>query len=216
MLSWHSHPRLALRIEGLVALVVLVWGQGSAWAATAPDGRWHPGIGDPTPMGWITVLAYAGTCLLCWACARRLRPSLFWWAVTLALLFLGINKQLDLQTWFTQVGRDMAMRDGWYAQRHDIQVAFIAAMGGLFAMSAALVAWALQGYWRTYLRVWSGMALLMFFIVVRAASFHHVDQLLMSDIGGMRMNWLFELGGLALIASGAWRANARAIKNPLA
>jgi hypothetical protein len=216
MLSWHSHPRLALRIEGLVALVVLVWGQGSAWAATALDGRWHPGIGDPTPMGWITVLAYAGTCLLCRACARRLRPSLFWWAVTLALLFLGINKQLDLQTWFTQVGRDMAMRDGWYAQRHDIQVAFIAAMGGLFAMSAALVAWALQGYWRTYLRVWSGMALLMFFIVVRAASFHHVDQLLMSDIGGMRMNWLFELGGLALIASGAWRANARAIKNPLA
>ena len=26
---------------------------------TGADGRWHPGIGDPTIMGWVTVVAYA-------------------------------------------------------------------------------------------------------------------------------------------------------------
>lgn len=193
----------------LVVALVSGLGHSLALAATSGDGRWHPGIGDPTPIGWITVWAYAGTCGLCFVCARRLRPPLFWWTVTAALLFLGINKQLDLQTWFTEVGRDLAQQDGWYERRHEIQVAFIGGMGLLFACLAGMVAWALKGFWRPYLRVWGGMALLMFFIVVRAASFHHVDQLLMSDIGGLRMNWVFELGGLGLIASGAWRAKTQ-------
>jgi hypothetical protein len=215
MLSCHTHALVARDFRGLGALVAMLWWQGSAWAATASNGRWQPGIGDPTPMGWLTVLAYTCASLLCWTCARRLRPPVFWWAVTCALLFLGINKQLDLQTWFTQVARDMAKHDGWYARRHDFQLAFIAAMGAFLALTAALVAWTLNGHWRAHRRVWGGMALLMFFIVVRAASFHHVDHLLMSDLGGLRMNWVFELGGLALIASGAWRARAQARKNPL-
>jgi len=205
------------RLPTLVSWPVLVaWAcwlpQGVVQAATLKDGRWHPGIGDPTPIGWITVWAYAGACGLCFVCARRLRPPVFWWAMTLTLLFLGINKQLDLQTWLTELGRDLAKHDGWYERRHDIQVAFIGGMGLFFTLLAATVGLALKGYWRPYLRVWGGMALLMFFIVVRAASFHHVDQLLMSDMGGLRMNWVFELGGLGLVASGAWRA----IKNPLA
>ncbi len=180
-----------------------------AWAATHADGRWHPGIGDPTPMGWITVVAYGLTTWLCWRCARMLKPSVFWWGVTVALCLLGVNKQLDLQTWFTEVGRDMAKQDGWYERRHDIQTAFIFSVAVCFSGLAASVAWGLQGHWRTYFRVWFGMALLMFFILVRAASFHHVDRWLMSGIGGLRLNWVFELGGLALIASGAWRVMPR-------
>lgn len=211
-----AHRLLAWVIQGLLVFSGIAWGLGNACAETASDGRWHPGIGDPTLVGWITVVAYACTCFLCLGCARRLRPPVFWWAVTLALLCLCINKQLDLQTWFTEVGRDLAKQDGWYERRHDIQLEFIAAMGAVFSLLAALVAWALQGYWRQYLRVWGGMALLMFFIVARAASFHHVDQWLMSDLGGLRMNWVFELGGLALIASGARKARKQARKNPLA
>jgi hypothetical protein len=206
--------RPALAFDALLGMLFMALGQDVAHAATASDGRWHPGIGDPTVVGWITVLAYFATCWLCLSCARHLRPAVFWWAMTTALLVLGINKQLDLQTWFTEVGRDMARQDGWYGQRHEIQVAFVGSMAGLFALLAAGVAWALQGYWRVYLRVWGGMTLLLFFIVVRAASFHHVDQLLMSDIGGLRMNWVFELGGLALIASGASAAMKQTRKNP--
>jgi len=211
-----KHTCLALAFNALQVMWVMALGQGGAHAATASDGRWHPGIGDPTVVGWITVLAYFATCWLCLSCARHLRPAVFWWAVTTALLALGINKQLDLQTWFTEVGRDLAKQDGWYGQRHEIQVAFIGIMAAVFALLAAVVAWALQGHWRAYLRVWGGMTLLLFFIVVRAASFHHVDQLLMSDIGGLRMNWVFELGGLALIASGALKTRGQTRKNPRA
>lgn len=199
----------------LVALMLVqVLLHGVAQAATGGDGRWHPGIGDPTPVGWITVVAYGLSAALCWRCARRLPAPVFWWGITAALLFLGLNKQLDLQTWFTQLGRDLAKRDGWYEQRHHYQMAFIAVMGGVFLAAALAIALALRGHWLAYLRVWGGMALLLFFIVVRAASFHHVDALLMSDIGGMRLNWVFELGALSLIGSGAWQLDKRTQKSP--
>ncbi len=206
---------MPLRIKPwLVWLVTLMLLHAVAQAATWSDGRWHPGLGDPTPMGWITVLAYGVSVALCWRCARHLPVPVFWWGITAALFFLGLNKQLDLQTWFTQLGRDMAKRDGWYGQRHHYQVEFIAIMGGVFLAAAVAIALALRGHWLAYLRVWGGMALLLFFIVVRAASFHHVDALLMSDIGGMRLNWVFELGALALIGSGAWQLDARRQKSP--
>ena len=51
-----------------------------------------------------------------------------------------------------------------------------------------------------------GIILLLGFIAVRAASFHHVDVLLMDRIGGWRLNWLFELTGIALVAVPAARA----------
>jgi hypothetical protein len=185
-----------------------------AQAAIGIDGRWHAGIGDPTPVGWVTVLAYGLAAALCFRCARHLPAPVFWWGITAALVFLGLNKQLDLQTWFTQLARDMAKRDGWYEQRRHYQVEFIAAMAGLFVAMAVVVALALRGHWRAYLKVWGGMALLLFFIVVRAASFHHVDGLLMSDLGGMRLNWVLELGALALIGVGARQLDARAQKSP--
>ena len=201
-----------------VVLLPLALAHAVAQAAVGSDGRWHPGIGDPTPMGWITVLAYGLTAFLCTRCARRLPAPLFWWGMAAALLFLGLNKQLDLQTWFTQVARDMAMRDGWYEQRRHYQVEFIAVMAVVSLGMAAFIAVALRGHWLAYLRVWGGMALLLFFIVTRAASFHHVDVLLMSELSGLRLNWLFELGALALMGSGALalesKARTDARKNP--
>jgi hypothetical protein len=197
-------------LAGLLLLLAPPW----ALAAIGSDGRWHAGIGDPTPVGWVTVLAYGLAAVSCFRCARHLPAPVFWWGITAALVFLGLNKQLDLQTWFTQMARDMAKRDGWYEQRRHYQVEFIAVMGGLFVAIAVAVALALRGHWRAYLKVWGGMALLLFFIVVRAASFHHVDSLLMSDLGGMKLNWVFELGALALIGVGAWQLDAKTQKSP--
>jgi hypothetical protein len=44
------------------------------------------------------------------------------------------------------------------------------------------------------------------FVLIRAASFHHVDQLLVLRLGGLKINWLLELGSIAWIALGAWLA----------
>ena len=49
----------------------------------------------------------------------------FWLLLTFFLITLGINKQLDLQTLITQVGRSITISFGWYDNRHLIQLIFI-------------------------------------------------------------------------------------------
>jgi hypothetical protein len=50
--------------------------------------------------------------------------------MALVLLLLRINKQLDLQTAMTELFRGPARRDGWYAMRRELQVAFLGTMAG--------------------------------------------------------------------------------------
>ena len=176
---------------------------------------WRPGIGDPTVMGWVTVVAYFGAVLLCWreAVAAKHHPArakkFFWSTLAVLLVFLGINKQLDLQTWLTLTGRRLAISQGWYEYRRFVQLIFVAviAVGGLFSV------WIMSRLVRKYpeLRLaLVGFVALLVFVIVRAASFHHVDQLINFHFAGVKMNWVLELGAIALVSVGAWTAGARA------
>lgn len=172
---------------------------------------WTPGIGDPTPIGWITVFTYALAALVCFRAASAVKPVLtpisnparLWSVLGLTMVALGINKQLDLQSLLTTIGRDLAQRQGWYEARRGVQEAFIA----MIVMTGT----GLLGFTAIYLRKESwqlkmagtGLAFLVIFIVVRAASFHHMDVLLRTAFVGMRLNALMELGGIAAIAAGA-------------
>ena len=206
-------------------------------------GRWSPGIGDPTVVGWFTVGAYLLAAWLCWRVFRLLgarddRPKgegvrvvatlltlvlaivapkrrvvalpsrdrfrTLWFVLALCLLFLGINKQLDLQTALTEWGREIAVSEGFYQVRRPLQLAFMAAvfLAGLVALRAVL----LLGRGAAGLRpVIGGVVFIACFVVIRATSFHHIDRLLGYDIGSVRVNWLIELGGIAFIAAGAYR-----------
>lgn len=183
--------------------------------ATGADGRWEMGIGDPSPMGWITVAAYAVAALLAtrnaMAAHRTAEPKFFWIALAALMLLLGLNKQLDLQTWFGQTGRDIAVAQGWYAQRRVVQGAFIVVLCG-----AAVVAWfAAQRFWRRLWReyqwAFSGLALLLTFIVIRAATFHHFDNMIGVAIGSSTLGRVLEILGVAVImlACGHWHAMHR-------
>ena len=119
------------------------------------------------------------------------------------MVLLGINKQLDLQTWLTQMGRDLARAEGWYERRQEFQVAFIsviAVVGLVGLLNAALtlrfILWRVAG-------ALLGLGFLVTFVVVRAASLHRVDALL--GYGTFRLNWVLELGGIALVAASASR-----------
>ena len=174
----------------------------------SPDNRWHPGIGDPTAMGWATVVAYAAAAALCAVCAKREargngRARRFWFALALIMLCLGINKELDLQSWLTEVGRDLAIAKGWYDSRRVVQGAFIASL----ALAGAL---AQVWLYRTFRDLGAaarvallGLALVMVFVLVRAAGFHHVDAMLHVELEGLRINWIIELGAIAIIVAGA-------------
>jgi hypothetical protein len=175
--------------------------------AVGPDGRWEAGIGDPSVIGWVTVAAYAAAALLSLRCARRASESLefrFWVVLTAALLLLGINKQLDLQSLFTQTARDLAFAQGWYESRRLYQAAFIGFLiaGGLAV--AGLLLWTARRLPLSTQIAAVGLVVLLVFVVIRGASFHHVDEMLGSHVEGIRFNWLLELVPLLAISAGAF------------
>jgi len=180
------------------------------FAFTDEDG-WHAGIGDPTILGWVTVVAYFIASILAFRAAKASasRPGnrqIFWSLLTVLLVLLGINKQLDLQTWLTITARKLAIFEGWYERRRTLQLAFIVfvAVCGLIGFRSMwkLVRQQTRELWWAL----AGLFFLIVFVVIRAASFHHIDQFLKYDIGGFRMNWIFELGGICMVARGAYGA----------
>jgi len=87
---------------------------------------WSPQISDPTIWGWLTVVNYFGAfSCAAWAVRIDRRRANFWIFVSLIMLALGINKQLDLQALLTVVGREIALQDGWYQDRRVFQKWFI-------------------------------------------------------------------------------------------
>jgi hypothetical protein len=179
------------------------------------DGRWVAGIGDPSLVGWVTVGVYAaGAALAARNAAAAQRsgvPVSFWLVLTAVLLALGLNKQLDLQSWFGQTGRDLAKAQGWYESRRAVQAAFIVLLG---VGAVALLVWARRqwaGLWSEYRWVFGGLTLLFVFIVIRAASFHHIDEFIGIDVGVTTFGRALELAGVGIIgvACARWYAMHR-------
>jgi hypothetical protein len=181
------------------------------WLVQTPDGGWRPGIGDPTLIGWFTVLAYFATALLCYRALRSASnagPSsrglvVGWSLLCVLMVALGLNKQLDLQSLMTVVSRRLAIEQGWYEERHVVQVWFIAALSTLAMAAAAICGFWMRGHLREFWLALLGGAFIALFVVVRATSFHHVDSFLRSTSFGVRWNGLLELGGIGCIALNA-------------
>jgi hypothetical protein len=135
----------------------------------------------------------------------HLRMRGLWLGIILLLTFLGINKQLDLQTAFTELGRIAAHSGGWYADRRRFQIVFILGvlLASLWLLRSILLLASGEGL--LLAPVLSGIAFLSCFVVTRAASFHHIDRLLKVNFAGLKMNWILELGGIGLIIYGAAR-----------
>lgn len=197
--------------------------------------HWRPTIGDPSVMGWVTVGAYllvAWLCLMAFNVEKRGRPrplrqsipaafrvlwkhwphpplplkrALVWLTLAGILGVLAVNKQIDLQTLFTQIGRVVAERGGWYAQRAIVQKAFIATIAGLALLVSGWLWWITRSQMRDLRVPLLGFAFILAFVVVRASSFHHVDALIGFEWFGIRMNWVLELGGIAVVGVGAAR-----------
>ena len=177
-------------------------------------GGWPPGIGDPTVLGWATVAGYVVAAWLCyrasigtssdacraWSIAWRER--ILWRILVGILLALGINKQLDLQSAMTELLRIVARGQGWYDSAR-IPGGFHGTarhrrpdrMGGLVAFS-----WKMS---RSVKIAGLGLSLLGAFVLMRAASIHHVDALIRHSVSSLTLDWIMELGGIGVIAFGA-------------
>jgi len=170
---------------------------------------WAILVHDRGSLAWIVVAAYAVGALLAFAAAGSSsgRERTFWIGTAFAMILLGINKQLDLQTDLTTIARAAALSEGWYGDRSDAQGAFIL----LIALVAAAFGFLLWIWLRktaaTVKAAAAGLIVLFAFILVRAASFHHIDYWVTISIAGLRSGWWLELLGIAIIAcaAGAYR-----------
>jgi hypothetical protein len=176
---------------------------------------WRPTIGDPSFMGWFTVGAYAAAALLAFLAAAFVRVGddpvadrrrrWLWIGVALLMSFLCVNKQLDLQSLLTRIGRDIAQRGGWYDSRRIVQLLFVMAVAAAGIGTLVLVVRKTRFIIKEQKLLLAGVCFLLSFIIIRASSFHHVGEFLGRDIFGFRMNWLLELTGIGLITAAAVR-----------
>ena len=177
----------------------------STIAACVGD-QWSPQIGDPTVAGWVTVMAYAVCAVLSFMTLRRVQDSrerIFWGLAALAMLCLGVNKQLDLQSMLTAAGRCLSQIQGWYEERRAFQLEFIIGLLMLAGLLLTLAVWLMRGRMRRNGLAVLGLAFVAAFVAVRAVGFHHVDALIGTRVLDIRYNVLFELSGLVLIAVNA-------------
>jgi hypothetical protein len=175
--------------------------------------NWSPRIGDPTIGGWVTVVLYLLAAVSCWISARELvlediasNERRAWWAISALFLALGINKQLDLQSALTETGRVLAHYQGWFEQRQLVQLAFIALVAIICLIAAiALLLWTRSAPTPARLAL-IGTSMVLGFVLIRAASFHHVDQFIGQRILGLRWNWILEMSGISLVLfASQWR-----------
>lgn len=189
--------------------------QTSIWSLEYLMGRWSPGIGDPHFMGWVTAVSYLVCAVVAAFFATFLnqmeekRECRFWMVITVLMLFLGVNKQLDLQSLFAEVGRQIALVQGWYPQRRVVQFSFIAVFVTILIGAFLWFAKAYRDLFRRYLIASFGLLFLLGFVILRASAFHHIDEVIQYDLHGIKMNWVLELTGILLIlveGLNAWRS----------
>lgn len=172
---------------------------------------WHPGIGDPTIGGWITVALYLLTSLSCCRTTvfvdRRDRTDVHvWLTISVVFLFLGINKQLDLQSAITEIGRMIALASGWYQSRRIVQIDFILGVAAVCLTTIPVVI-----YWARKFPIQTtvglvGSTLVLSYVMIRAASFHHFDHFISSRYLGFKWNWILEITGIAVVlVASEWR-----------
>ena len=164
-------------------------------------------------IGWVTVATY----LLCSIVALRVgmrvdfpiktrrRERLFWFLTAGLMLALAINKQLDLQSLLTAIGRCTAKAQGWYEQRRGFQREFIIWLGLAVLALGVVTGVAMRHSLRRSGLALLGLTLVGGFVLIRAVGFHHVDVLINQRISGARVNAILELSGLLLILLGGVR-----------
>ncbi len=168
---------------------------------------WTPKLGDNDLLGWVTVLGYLITFVLSLFCAikvnktREKNSRWFWWLITFIILFLGINKQLDIQTLLLQTGKSATWILGFYEQRRIFQKGFMLGIGMTMLTIFILTGKTLGSDWKKCKLSLLGLLFLVSFVILRGATFNRV---FFSGYLFPHYQWILELMGIILIAISAF------------
>jgi hypothetical protein len=183
-------------------------------------------FGDPTVAGWAIVVFYiAATAACVWALrvawigakmaaaypgeerrakerSAAYRASFLFWGLLIQLfVFLGLNKQIDLQTWLTDVGRRMAQAQGWYEERARVQAIFVGAVAVAGLWVLAILLDRTREFLPRHALAFVGIVLLACYVVLRTSSFHDVDRVLAWGPLGFRLSWALEMLGIICVGT---------------
>ena len=131
------------------------------------------------------------------------RSTLLWSASATLALLLGINKQLDVQTYLTQWGRELSRNWGIYSGRRNAQLlASILIISLVVAAAVYAIVFVRKVGWGLRVAI-LGLAICMAYVVLRLISIPHVDHWFRVDVGGWKMSWIVELTGVGVTLVGA-------------
>ena len=198
----------------------------STTLAEVTTSGWHPRMADAAVPGTLIVAFYLIVAVACaWALsvarigarmAKEYRKverrkhdrtvayrasSLFWALLTLCMVILGVNKHLDLESWLTEFGRNIALSQGWYEDRSSVQRPLVAGVAGFGLISLAVLLALTRRLLPRHVLAFVGTVILLCFVIARAMSFHQLDDALAIEMLGVRVRWLLELGGILCIGA---------------
>ena len=171
--------------------------------------KWRASIEEADLADWVTVATYLLAAILCAQAARRaaqlgaVRERTFWLITALALVLLGINELLDLQTLLTMAARSHARAHDWYEHRRAVQCAFVTALAGAAGLAGIAVLWFTRRTHSAVRLAQIGLTFIVAFILLRAASFHHVDLILGRGLADVTLGSLQEIAGIFVVAAAA-------------
>jgi hypothetical protein len=173
--------------------------------------EWQFRLDNPTFLGWTVVAVYLGAAFCCGRVAlkssgdSRHSFACVWWVIAAALTFLGINKQLNLQTLMIVIGRNISSAGGWYGARRRVQLIF-AVVFALVCVATLIWFWRRYGsFFRENHLMLAGVIVLVVFVVMRAASINHAFTLPIFGFKDDQWGWSLEIIGSSLIAAAALR-----------
>ena len=211
---------------GIMSCCWQIIGITSTTLAEVTTSGWRPRMADAAVPGTLIVVFYL---IVAVACASALsvarigarmakeyrkverrkhdrtvayRASILFWALlTLCMVILGVNKHLDLESWLTEFGRNIALSQGWYETRSIVQQPLVAGVAGFGLISLAVLLALTRRLLPRHVPAFVGMVVLLCFVIARAMSFHQLDNALAVEMLGVRVRWLLELGGILCIGA---------------
>ena len=170
---------------------------------------WQSSIAHADAADWVTVAAYLLASLLSARAARLEVPEsgarevVFWRATAVLLVLLGINELLDLQMLLTSLGRAYAKANGWYGHHRKVQYEFVVALGIAAAFFGIAMLWLTRRMHATVRLALVGLVFIGLFVLLRAASFHHVDAILGRGLPVFNWGSIQEMAGILIVAAAA-------------
>ena len=167
---------------------------------------WSGFWGDPLFSGGLMMVTYGIAAFATFRASRRLSgiERAAWLVAALLLTFQIANTPLDLHGLAWASGRCLAHLQGWYADRHTLQVELLVSLAAVAVVMAATSILILRrDFWPNTLLV-LGVSLSLGMTVAKGVNYHYLEVFYSSSFGPLAFADLVELAGIAIVFTAAW------------